>query len=45
MQLNYNKKNITFKTYCHSENDHITANGIALTSRTGGERKRPALCC
>ena len=35
------ERHITLKTYCRSENDCITANGIAVT--TGG--KRPALCC
>lgn len=33
IQLSY-KKDVTLKTYCHSENDHLTANDIALTSRT-----------
>lgn len=31
------------KTYCHSENDHPAANGIALTSWTGGKRARRGL--
>ena len=35
---------MTLKTYCHSENDHLTANGVAFPSGIGGRKARDYYC-
>ena len=35
---------MTLKTYCHSENDHLTANGVAFISGIGGRKARDYYC-
>lgn len=47
MQLRYNKEESSHLKHCHSENDHLTVNGIALNIMHSKEesQKMPVLCC